>query len=200
MEDGEGAAGRIAAHQLAVGVEGHARNLQLDVILVGPEPRHFGRRGRAADDGAGRLLGLLQGVGHALQPVHDAAVDRDRPPRHIADGVDVRVAGAGGLIDHYAVFARQSRRARQSLAGEGADADQHRVRRGRDPWIAVVGEGRLQALEKEARDAADAIQEQRLSEMRTYAADFNGIQQEPIEGVSMPQAGRRAPSSARETS
>uniref|UniRef100_A0A0N4Z2Z2 LigA n=1 Tax=Parastrongyloides trichosuri TaxID=131310 RepID=A0A0N4Z2Z2_PARTI len=156
VEDGEGAAGRIAAHQLAVGVERQARDLQLDVILVGPEPRHFRRRGRAADDGRGHLLGLFQGVGHALQPVHDAAVDRDGPPRHIADRVDVRVAGAGGLIDHHAVLARQARSPRQGFARQSADADKDGVRRDQrsvgQPHAAV-----LEARDLDAGQDLDAV-------------------------------------------
>jgi tape measure domain-containing protein len=46
----------------------------------------------------------------------------------------------------------------------------------RDDTVEVIDD--VVVAEEKAREASEAIGEQRLSEMRTYAADFNGIQQE----------------------
>jgi len=84
----------------------------------------------AADNGVGDLTGLLEGVGHALKP-HRAVMNRNRADRHVADGIDGRVRGAGHLIHDDAARARrvagQTRRAGQAVVRQGSDADEDDV-------------------------------------------------------------------------
>ena len=66
-----------------------ARDLQLEVILVGPEPRHFAVGPGLARHRQGGMLGLVDGVLHAFQPDLDDLRGRhggcSRPPPRCAD-------------------------------------------------------------------------------------------------------------------
>ena len=94
----------------------------------------------------GGLTGLLQGVGHALQP-DDAVVHRNRPQGHVTDGEDGAVRSAGRLVhDHAARPARLAVKtgfAREVVIGEGTDADEDGV--GRQPL--AVGQTHRAVLE-----------------------------------------------------
>ena len=109
MEDRECPVRGVAADHDLGDVERQAGDLQPDVVLVGPEPGHLGRRRRPAAQIGGGLLGLLQRVRHAFQP-DGPAVQRQRPMGAVADGVDGGVGGARGEIDDDAVRRRQARR------------------------------------------------------------------------------------------
>ena len=71
MEDGEFALRRIAAQHEIVARPRQAGDLQLEIILVRPEPRHFAVGLRLAHHRQRRMLGLVDGVLHAFQPDDD---------------------------------------------------------------------------------------------------------------------------------
>ena len=73
-------------------------------------------------------LRLLEGIIHGFQ-AHSPAEARRRMIGAVARGIDGRVAGAAVLVDHDAVVAGQSGRAREFSGRDGADADDDQVRR-----------------------------------------------------------------------
>ena len=72
MEHGEFARRRIAAQHDLVARPRQARDLQLQVVLVRPEPRHLAIGLSACPTiASARMLGLVDGVLHAFQPDGD---------------------------------------------------------------------------------------------------------------------------------
>ena len=153
MEDRKSPRRRIAPHHLTVRIERQTRDLKLEVVLIGPEPRNLRRRSGPTDNGRRRLLGLFQRIGHALQPVRDPAVHGNRPPRHVADGEDGRIAGPRLIVHHHPVVATQARRPRQAVAGQGAHADQNRIRLHHRP----VGQGHAVMGDRDHLGAGDDL-------------------------------------------
>src|SRR6516165_10660190 len=101
---GKSRRGAVADHCGAVVAVGEARHLQLDLVLVRPEPWHRIIRLRPPQDARGGGLGLIDGVLHALQ----AQLPPEAPAREtgaVADRVDVRLRGACERVDQNAVAA-----------------------------------------------------------------------------------------------
>src|SRR5205823_11527328 len=82
-------------------------HLQLQIILIGPEPGHFVVDSRFAEDRERRRLALAERIRHGLEP-KASAIEQARVIAAVADGEDVRVGGAGEFIDDDAVLGRQS--------------------------------------------------------------------------------------------
>src|SRR3954469_11594372 len=122
MEDRELAGRRIATPHQRIGGPRQASDLQLQVILVGPEPWHFTVGPGLADHAVGGMLGLVDGILYAFQADFMAfAADMAGA---IASRPDMRIASARILVHDNAVGAAKARRFRQLLAGNDADADQ----------------------------------------------------------------------------
>src|SRR5260370_2713580 len=87
-------------------IEGQTGDLQFEIVLIGPEPRHFVDRCGCIADRMRRESRLLQGIGHTLEPP-GSLVELQRPPRAIADRKDPRIARSRLLIDHDPVITWQ---------------------------------------------------------------------------------------------
>ena len=160
--DREFGVGRIADGFAGVEAVEQAGDLQLDLVLVGPEPRHRIVGLRLAHDRLRRGLGLIDGVLHAFEP-DLAAIALREEPRAIADRIDVR-RGAGEVVDHDAVLARQARGRREIVVGAGAGRDQHEIGgdalagRERDAGRAALALDRGKPRAEPDIDAARAVQ------------------------------------------
>ena len=89
MEDREFARGWIAAQHDSVVRPRQTRDLQLEVILIRPEPRHFAVGPGPAQHGKRRMLGLVDGVLNAFQP--DLETFAAVMPGAVAGGKNCRV-------------------------------------------------------------------------------------------------------------
>jgi hypothetical protein len=116
---------RVAARHHLVEAGAEAGHLQLDVVLVGPEPGRGGEGAFAAEQRHGRRPGLLHGVLHRFEAAQ-AAVGQ-APRGAVAGGDDGRVRGPAAGIDHDAVDDFQSGILRQFGVRDHADADQQQV-------------------------------------------------------------------------
>src|SRR6186713_796914 len=104
-----------------------AHDLELQLVLVRPEPRRLVVGDVLAADVRGRGLRLLERVVHRLEA--DAApVARARVAAAVADRVDVRVARAAVLVHRDAIVALEARRLRERGVWHEADADDREVR------------------------------------------------------------------------
>ena len=91
-----------AALQCRVLLADHAGGLQFKLELVGPEPGHFRLGCRCAADRRGRVLGLVERIGHGFQPYPRAG----QPVLlfgTIADREDGRIRSAAFAVDTDAV-------------------------------------------------------------------------------------------------
>ena len=133
MEDREFARSRIAAqHGNILGVH-QPRDLQLEIILIGPEPGHFAIRIGAVQHGQSRVLGLIDGVLNRFQ-THA----RSGPAGvigAIARRIYVGVGGAGEFVDDDAVVAGKPRLFGNFRIGNDADAGDNEIGR----YAACIG-------------------------------------------------------------
>src|SRR4051812_50214695 len=114
MEDRELAADRIAAPHQGIGRPGETGDLELQVILVRPEPGHFAVGPGPTHHAVGGVLGLVDGVLHTFQAnlmavAADMAGGGARPPRMWGGWV-------GGFVLPKALPARPGRRPPPLLA------------------------------------------------------------------------------------
>ena len=116
---------QVAAHHRAIAAGCEPDHLQLDVVLVRPEPRIGGERALLAEQGSGRRLALLDSVLHRLQAQQIAVGETAR--RAIAGGDDCRIGGARTGVDDDAMLAFEAGLLRQFRVGQDADADQYQV-------------------------------------------------------------------------
>ena len=117
----------VAAHDRLVVTLRQPGDLQLDVVLVRPEPRHVRvARALAAHVGGGRLA-LLHGVVHRLE-AHAALVPDARVIGAVARGVDVRVRRLALLVHPDAVLAADARGGGETDVRQDADPDDHEIR------------------------------------------------------------------------
>src|SRR5262245_66443961 len=114
--DGEFPARRIADRLHRVIAVGETGDLQLDVELVRPEPRHRIVRLRLAEDRGGGSLGLVDRVLHALEP-HPATVAAAGKTCAVADRIDAGSGGAGEFVYQDAVLAGETGRRREVVVG-----------------------------------------------------------------------------------
>ena len=128
IERGEAAPRRIAAQHDLVIARRQSRDLQLQVVLVGPEPRHLGVRHGRAEQRRGGNLGLMNRVRHGFEP-HAALEQGVRMVRAVAGREDVRIGRARELVDDDAVAAGQPGGGGELDVGHDADADDHDVAR-----------------------------------------------------------------------
>ena len=128
MQAGERARRRVAAQDQLVVRVADARDLQLQVVLVGPEPGHVGVGLRLARDRPRHRLGLLHRVVHRFQ-AQAALEQRVRVVGHVAGGEDRRIAGAPEGVDHDAVVDREPGVPRQLVVRRRADPDHREVGR-----------------------------------------------------------------------
>ncbi len=112
IQDREPAGRDVAERDRIVVMLRQADDLQLHLVLVGPEPRHRRVGLGVAHDRVGDGLALVDGVLHGFEP-HQPLRHRMRKRRAVADGVDVGIGGAQMRVDHDAAVARKSRRLRQ---------------------------------------------------------------------------------------
>ena len=126
MEDGEFFLRGIAAHDQCVACFRDTRDLQLEIVLVRPEPGHFVISNGLIQDRKRRRFALAQGVWHRLQS-KPAAVERARVVAAVTHGVDVGIGGAGERIDDNSVLGREPGRLRELHIGRDADSDNHDV-------------------------------------------------------------------------
>src|SRR5690606_17490747 len=115
-----------AAHDDLVIINGETGGLQLDVVLVGPEPRQVGICDRVAGDDADDRFGLIHRVLYGFHP-HGAGGVLVGVAGNVADGEDVRVGGAAEFVNDDAVVAGEARLDGQLAIGNDADADHHGV-------------------------------------------------------------------------
>ncbi len=127
MENGEFARLGIAAQHQPVGGTRKPCDLQLQVILVRPEPRHFAIGLWFSNHGKRGVLGLVDGVLHAFQP--DGVPLASHMPGAVARRPDMGIAGSGIPVHHNAVFGSQTCPDRQFVARNHADPHQHDIRR-----------------------------------------------------------------------
>ena len=97
---------------MLLGAVGQAGDLQGEVVLIRPEPRH-GRDGLGGPEHvAGGERALVLRIAPGFQPDAAAAIDRQRERAAVAGGENVRVAGLQEIVDGDAVVERQARRSR----------------------------------------------------------------------------------------
>src|SRR5262245_46864220 len=111
----------LARPQEGVGVAAiKTGDLQLDIVLVRPEPGRgvvvFGN----SEHGTCRMLALIDGVLHGFEPRALAAVWKVRT---VAHGKDIGRRGAGLAVDSDAVINAKSRALRQIIVRQDADTD-----------------------------------------------------------------------------
>src|SRR5688572_214544 len=159
VAEAEGARRGIAAQDHPVIVLREPDDLQLQLVLVRPEPRRLVMRNGFPAEVRGCGLRLLEGVVHRLEA--DApAVALARVAAAVADGVNVRVARAAVLVHRDAVVALESRGLGERAVRHEADADDHEVRwhlravRALDGVDAAVAE---EALHLALRQHVDAV-------------------------------------------
>ena len=98
VERREAAPGGVAAQDQLVVRVADARDLELEVVLVGPEPGHLGIGLRPARDRLGDRLGLGHGVVHRFEP-QAAPEQRIGVIGQVARGEDQGIAGAAAVVD-----------------------------------------------------------------------------------------------------
>ena len=126
IEEGEASVLGAAAPDQLVPAFRRPRSLQIDVVLVGPEPRQLGIGLGAAGHHLGDRDRLVLGVLPSLQP--DAAAEqRIEVTGDVAGGKDMRIAGAAMCVDQNAVIDREIGLHRQLAVRHGADADENCV-------------------------------------------------------------------------
>ncbi len=100
--------------------------MQLDVVLVRPEPRNL-RVGQGIAADCGRCgLRLLQCVVHRLE-AQSTAQQTVRVIRAIAGGKDVIVGGLAVFVDHDSVVARQTGILGERSFRQDTDADNYEI-------------------------------------------------------------------------
>src|SRR5918995_1697948 len=122
--------GGAVDHPHLVGARRPARELDLAVVLVGPEPRHgvirlVASRPVARQQASGRVLAHGDGVVPVLDP-HQFGEPPARPARHVAGGHHAGSSQGGGVADD-AVVERQARALEPAGVGRDPDADDHEV-------------------------------------------------------------------------
>src|SRR6185503_3457361 len=126
IERGEAACGWIAAQHDLVIARRQPCNLQLQVVLIGPEPRHLRLRCRGPKQSGRRDFRLVDRIRHGLQ-AHALPMRRERMVRAVAGRDDVRIGRPCELVDDDAVQARKAGAARELDVGLDADADDRDV-------------------------------------------------------------------------
>src|SRR3984885_10063445 len=124
----ETARGRRAAHHERVVAVVEAHDDELQIVLIGPEPRDLVVRDGAAEHAERGARALFEGVVDGLEP-HAPRIMRTRMQAAIAGGEDSRVGGAAELIDRDAIGAVKAGGTGQLIGGRNADANDHKIRR-----------------------------------------------------------------------
>src|SRR5690606_27536839 len=104
------------------------RDLQLQIVLIRPEPGHFGIRVRLAGEVCRGGFRLLDRVLHGLEP-NAPQRERMRMVRAVTGRRDPRVRRHGPLVDDDPVLARQARRLGELDVRLDADADDREIAR-----------------------------------------------------------------------
>src|ERR1700674_3355674 len=102
--DGELHTARLADRIGGFVTLGKSGDLQLGIVLIGPEPRHRIVALRLAENRRRPRLCLIDRVLHALEP-QESIVAPAGKPRTVADGVDAGSIGAGKCVDQNSVAA-----------------------------------------------------------------------------------------------
>src|SRR5688572_10887665 len=126
--DREVAAGGIAPHDGFVVALRQAHDLQLDVVLVRPEPWHVIVPRVLAAEARPRDAALLDGIVDRLEADAAPVVDA-RMVGAVAGCIDIRIGRPAGLIDPDPVVALEPRRRGERHVRRDADTHDHYVRR-----------------------------------------------------------------------
>ena len=113
---------------VVAGVE--ASDLQLEIVLIRPEPGKRLDLPRFATDGRGGDLGLLVRAGHGLH-AYTAAVTGHVVACAVSGGHDVGVTGSGMVVDHHTVVQGQARCVGEFCSRFDTDAHDDQISRDR---------------------------------------------------------------------
>src|SRR5205823_551293 len=101
-------------------------DLQFQIILIGPEPRHRIIALRASENRSGGDFRLIDCVLNALE-AKPASITSARKTRAVPDGVDIRTVGAREFVDENAVTATDSGRGGEFIIGPRPRRDEHEI-------------------------------------------------------------------------
>ena len=107
---------------------GESHHLQLDIELVGPEPRHLGVDHRAPHQISRRHAGLVNSVLHRLES-QPASIDWVEVLRAVTHREDRRVCRTAVLVDTDAVVAGEPRALGKLDVGHHPHPHQHEITR-----------------------------------------------------------------------